>query len=342
MKATEFLGRLPKDEPAPLYVLVGADAYLRQICLQALVQRVVPEKAFRDFNYSEHDVARETLRRVLDVARELPLPTEQPAARRLVIAQNFEKLSEAEVELLKDYVRQPTPTTTLVFCADTLDKRRTSTTVLLKVAIVVECTPLTPEEARKWMLSYVRRQGFEWSPEALGLLIGAVGCDLARLTQEAEKLMNYVGPGGYLEPEAVMALLVRSPHEDNFLLAEAVWQRDAPRALRLLHRLLSRGEEPVALVGLLDWQLRQMLLAQELMAVNTPRETLLRELRLPPQKLNVFLGAVRKQSATTLRRALVRLQRVDDAIKRGYATPRLMLELFLCELLVAEPVVSRP
>ncbi|QUV91852.1 DNA polymerase III subunit delta [Chloracidobacterium aggregatum] len=237
MKATEFLERLPTTEPAPLYVLTGEDTWLQRDCIEALLHRLIPEGGLRDFNYSEHDVERDTLRRVLAVARELPLPP----ARRLVVARNFEKLSEAEVELLKDYVRQPVPTTTLVFCAGTLDKRRTSVTVLLKAATVIECAPLTPEEARKWILAYGRRQGFEWSPEALGPLIGAVGCDLARLTQEAEKLMNYVGPGGRIGPEVVAALVVRSPHEDNFLLAEALWQGEAPRALRLLHRLLSRG-----------------------------------------------------------------------------------------------------
>ncbi|QUV99039.1 DNA polymerase III subunit delta [Chloracidobacterium sp. MS 40/45] len=336
MKATEFLERLPTTEPAPLYVLTGEDTYLQRDCIEALLHRLIPEGALRDFNYSEHDVERDTLGRVLAVARELPLPP----ARRLVVARNFEKLSEAEVGLLKDYVRQPVSTTTLVFRAGTPDKRRASVTVLLKSAAVIECAPLTPEEARRWILAYGRRQGFEWSPEALGPLIGTVGCDLARLTQEAEKLMNYVGPGGRIGPEVVAALAVRSPHEDNFLLAEALWQGEAPRALRLLHRLLSRGEEPVALVGLLAWQLRQMLLAHDLMAVNTPRETLLRELRLPPHRLNTFLGTVRRQSAARLRQALIRLQFVDDALKRGYATPRLLLEIFLCELLAGETVVS--
>lgn len=339
MKATEFLERLPTTELASLfsiYVLAGEDAYLQRACLQKLVHRLFKENDLRDFNYSEHDVEQETLRRVLDVARELPVLSE----RRLVIARNFEKLTESEVELLKDYIRRPSPTTTLVFCAAGLDKRRTSVTVLLKAAAVIECTPLTPEEARKWLVTQGRRQGFEWSPDALNLLIGLVGNNLARLTQEAEKLMNYVGPGGRIDPEVVAALVVRSLHEDNFLLAEAIWQQDTPRALRLLQRLLSRGEEPVALVGLMAWQLRQMLLAHDLMAANTPREALVRELRLPPHRLNAFLGAVRKQSADKLRRALIRLQFVDDALKRGYATPRLLLELFLCELLAAERGIS--
>ncbi|MGQ9897770.1 MAG: DNA polymerase III subunit delta [Acidobacteriota bacterium] len=336
MKAAEFLERLPTTEPASLYLLTGEDTYLQRACIRGLLHRLVPEDFLRHFNYSEHNVEQETLGRVLAVARELPLPP----TRRLVVARSFEKLTEAEVELLKDYIRRPVSTTTLVFCATTLDKRRTSVTVLLKSATIIECTSLTPEEARTWILAHGRRQGFEWSSEALGVLIGAVGCDLERLVQEAEKLMNYVGLGGHIGPEVVTALVVRSPHEDSFLLAEAIWQHDVPRSLRLLHRLLSRGEEPVALVGLIAWQLRQMLLAHDLMAANTPREILLRELRMPPHRLSAFLRAVRKQSAARLRQALIRLHFVDDALKRGYATPRLLLELFLCELLGAETIVS--
>lgn len=287
-------------------------------------------------NYSEHDVGQETLSRVLAVARETPLPP----ARRLVVVRNFDKLTDAEVELLKDYVRRPTPTTTLVFQVDALDKRRTVTTVLLKTATLIDCAALTPEEVRQWITAYARQQGFEPAAATLSVLIGAVGCDLARLTQEMEKLMNYAGQGGRLTPEAAESLVVRSAQEDNFALGEALWQRDAARALRTLHRLLDRGEEPTALVGLLGWQLRQMLTACDLMAADTPREALLRELRMPPHRLNAFLGAVRKQSVTHLRRALIRLQAVDDDLKRGRATPRLLLEIFLCETLVGHSVVS--
>ncbi|MFQ3639761.1 MAG: DNA polymerase III subunit delta, partial [Chloracidobacterium sp.] len=269
--------------------------------------------------------------RVLAVAQELPLPP----TGRLVVVRNLDRLADTDVERLKDYVRRPATTTTVVFQAPTLDKRRASTTVLLKTATLIECQALVPEEARRWVTAYARERGFELPPMAASHLIGAVGCDLLRLTSEVEKLMNYVGVGGRIEPEAVAALVVRSAQEDNFDLSEALWQSDAPRALRTLHRLLDRGAEPVALVGLLAWQLRQMLTAHELMAVNTPREALLRELRLPPSRLTAFLGAVRKQSAPHLHWALMRLQAVDDAIKRGYATPRLNLEFFLCEVLVA-------
>lgn len=335
MKATEFLG-LATTTPEPLYLLTGEEDYLQRACLQALAQRAIPEAGLRPFNYSEHDVEQETLNRVLAVAYELPLPP----ARRLVVARNFDRLTDAETELLKDYVRRPCPTTTLVFQTRSLDKRRTTTTVLLKTATLIECSTLTPEEARRWMTDEARRQGYELPTETLNLLIGAVGCNLARLTQEVEKLMHYVGAGGRLPPEAAAALVVRSPQEDNFALSEAFWQGDAPRALRMLHRLLERGEEPTALVGLLDWQLRQMLTACDLMAAAVPREALLRELRMPPNRLNAFLGAVRKRSVPKLRRALIRLQAVDDALKRGRATPRGLLEVFLCETLAGENVFS--
>ncbi len=329
MKATEFLQLAPSAPAETLYLLTGADAYLHRACLQALTQRVAPEVSLRPFNVSEHNLEQESLSRVLAVARELPVPP----GRRLVVIRNLDKLTDAEVELLKDYVRHPTPTTTLVFQMDGLDKRRTATTVLLKTATLVECVALTPEEARRWVSGEARRRGYEFPAATVSRLIGAVGCDLARLTQEMEKLMHYAGAGGYVPPEAVEALVVRSLHEDNFALSEALWQGDAPRALRILHRLLGRGEEPVALVGLLDWQLRQMLTASELMAANTPRDVLVRELRMPPHRLNAFLGTVRKQSPTKWRHALIRLQAVDDAIKHGRATPRLLLEVFLCETL---------
>ncbi|HND22547.1 MAG TPA: hypothetical protein PLB18_24475, partial [Acidobacteriota bacterium] len=114
---------------------------------------------------------------------------------------------------------------------------------------------------------------------------------------------------------------------------DAVLAGDAKKALKLLHRLLGQNEEPVALVGVLAWLYRQMLMAHDMMQNNVPREEIVRDLRMPPSRVTPFLTAVRRKSESDIRRGIIRLAEVDVALKSSRATPRLQLEVLLCDLL---------
>jgi DNA polymerase-3 subunit delta len=329
MTAAEFLKNVQSESVEPLYLLTGEEAYLQRECLNALIAALLPDESLQMFNYSQRSVAAESLDAALCDANQFPMM----AKRRLVVARDFDKVSDAEIEALKDYLRRPNPTTTLVFQTATLDKRRTVTTVLLKGCTQVECARLTDQQATQWAQHYARRRGYEFAPPALGQLIGLAGTELFTLSNEIEKLMTSVGSGGTITPDAIAALTVRSRQFDSFALSDAVVAGDAKQALRILHRLLDQGQEPVALVGLLAWAYRQMLMAADLMAVNAPRDEIARELRMPPSRLTNFLTAVRRKSESEIRRGITRLAEIDAAIKSSQATPRLHLEIFLCDLL---------
>ena len=328
MNAVEFLKNVRSGQPEPLYLLMGEERYLQRECLNALVQAIVPDESVRVFSFSEHDVAAESLDAVLCAANQFPMLT----ARRLVVARNFDKIADQELDALKNYLRSPNPTTTLVFQAETLDKRRNSSAALLKGCTPVECNRLSENDLTQWGQQFARRQGYEFAPQALGKLVGLTGTDLMILAGEIQKLMCYTGAGGSITLEAVDALAVRSRQYDNFTLSDAVLSGNGATALRALHRLLDQGEEPVALVGLLAWSFRQMLTAHEMMTANAPREEIARELRMPPSRLTNFLGTVRKKSEKDIRHAIRRLNEIDLAIKSSRATPRLQLEFFLCEI----------
>ncbi len=330
MNAVDFLKNIRAEQIEPLYLLTGPERYLQRECLNALIQAIVPDESVRIFSFSEHDVATESLDAVLCAANQFPMLT----ARRLVIARNFDKIDEKELDALKAYLRKPNPTTTLVFQADALDKRRNASAALLKGCTPVECGRLSETEITQWAQQFARRQGYEFAPQALGKLVGLTGADLLMLSGEIRKLMCYAGGGGAITMEAVDALAVRSRQYDNFTLSDAVLSGNGATALRALHRLLDQGEEPVALVGLLAWSFRQMLTAHELMASNAPRDEIARELRMPPSRLTNFLGSVRKKSEREIRHAIRRLNEIDLAIKSSRATPRLQLEFFLCEIAV--------
>jgi DNA polymerase-3 subunit delta len=98
------------------------------------------------------------------------------------------------------------------------------------------------------------------------LLVENVGTDLGHLEQEIEKLATYVGEASRITGEDIAAATT--------MLAEAViWDlttglacRDAALALPALERLQSSGDDARKLLGMIAWQMRELLRAAELLA----------------------------------------------------------------------------
>lgn len=329
MNATEFLTSVAAGKIDRLYLFTGEEAYLHRECLAALQRALIPDESFLMLNFSEHSVAQESLGSVLTTANAFPML----ADARLVLARDFDKVSEGEIELLKNYLRNPNPKAVVVFQTFALDKRRTVSTVLTKGCTVVDCQPLKDKDAIAWVQQYVRKQGYDIDPAAAGQVVGMVGTNLFRLSGELDKVAAYLGGHRRISPPDVEAMVVRSRRHDNFELSDTILSGDAKRSLRLLDRLLDQGAEPVMLVGMLARLFRQLLAASDLMRRNAPRDEVAREVGVPPFQVANLHNALRKWSDKDIRHAIARLAEIDKAVKSSSATPRLHLEIFLCEVM---------
>src|SRR5688500_800827 len=98
------------------------------------------------FNYAEISVAAAGMDAVMATADQYPMF----GGRRIVIARDFEKLSDNELDQLKTYLKNPPETTTLVFQTETIDKRRNVSTALLKACTQVDLSPLKDRDAVEW------------------------------------------------------------------------------------------------------------------------------------------------------------------------------------------------
>lgn len=319
--------RVAAGRVSPLYLIYGPEAYLQKEAL-GLLRRALIEPEADAFNYSEVSVAGAGMLEVLALAEQYPMF----GARRMVVARDFDKVDEAELEALKSYLKNPQPTTTLLFQAESVDKRRNVTTALMKACEVYEMSALKEREAADWASSYARRSGYTLTPAVAGLLVAATGVDLYVVRNEVEKLMALLGRPGSISAEMIEQLVPRSREHSNFELADALASREQKRALRLAARLLADGAEPLMLLAVVARTLRQLLLARELMAARLSAADIAKEIGVPPFKIAEFLTGARKWDSGVLSRGLKRAAEVDDAIKNSVGRPELQMEFYLCEL----------
>lgn len=332
----DLRARLKKREIALVYLLFGAETYLRDLAAKTITDLVLADSALREFNEIEHSLSQSNVRYALSDAEQLPMI----AARRVVKITNVvvsaagkkDNLKEEDEEILSRYLARPAETAVVVFVADELDKRRKIAKLLLDNCVAVEFGELTDDESTKWARTKLKESGAEIDDRALRHLIGLVGNNARRLTNEVEKLAVAALPDKLITFDSVDALVPNSREIDNFSLTDYLLTKNKKHALQTLKKILDDGAEPLMILGLIAYNFHRLFLAKELMSQGVERKEVARVMKLPYTKQEDFLATARRADAEKLSGVMRRIAETDLAIKTSKGTPRLQIEMLVCEL----------
>jgi DNA polymerase-3 subunit delta len=259
----QFLQRVQKAAPAPVYLFLGPEVYQLSACRRALVDKVLaPED--RENGLSRHDLEETTLASVLDDARSLSLfaPNRvvwvsgaETALPRGRAASDDENSAAAE---LANYLKRPTPGTVLVFEASRYDFEGEDRAKIERVqkfysAIpeVVELRPYTLESARRLAQDLAKEAGLQIGLAEIGLLVESLAADASRIANEIEKLRLYTAGTRKVTADDILRLVPNAQASNIFALVAALGRGDRKRALDSLDTLFREGEYlPLALTFL--------------------------------------------------------------------------------------------
>lgn len=318
---------LKQGEVKPLYLLFGEETYLRDLAARAIKDASLKDVALREFNEARFSLTNTDVQQAIAAAEQLPMM----APRRVVEIRDFAKLREADEEALMRYLTRPVESSVVVFVADDLDKRRKLSKMLLDVCAAVEFAPLADSELAEWAKRRLKELKVQTDERTLHQIVALVGSDVRTLSNELDKLATAALGSGLITMEMVDALVGRSRELSNFELTDHLVARNRRRALQTLQRLLADGVEPVMLIGLIASNYHRLAYAKELMAQGAPNQEVYRQVGIFGRR-EEFLATARRSDAHQLARSIKRIAAADLAIKTSQATPRLQLELLICEL----------
>lgn len=329
MKALSLtdLDRTLREGVRPLYLLLGAEVYLRRVAAQNITEAALSRTLLREFNESAFSLLSDPVQTAIAAAEQLPMMSDM----RVVRIRDFAKLREADEERLISYLNNPSPTTVMIFIADELDKRKKSSKSLLDACTVVDFSPLKDAEAKNWASRHLKELKIAADDRVLNELIRLVGTDVQTLFNELEKLASAAADTGRITLELVDELIGRSRELSNFELSNHLLAGNRKKALETLHRLLEDGAEPVMLIGLIAGNYHRLALGKHLLATGG-RNEVFRNISLPPFKRDSYISTLQRSSATKIARGIQLTAAADLAIKTSQATPRLQLEMLICEL----------
>lgn len=318
---------LDEGTVAPLYLTIGAESYLCGEANCAIAEVALRGTLLREFNESHFSLLTMNARSAVAAAEQLPMMSE----RRLILISDFGKLREADEEVLVRYVENPVASSVVIFCARELDKRKKLTKALFDNCTVVEFPPVTDGEAKAWAKDYLKRSKIAIDERALTEVVSLVGTDIQTLSTELDKLAIAAVDSKRISMELVDDLIGRSRELSNFDLTDHLVMKNRKRALEILYRLLDDGSEPVMLIGLIASNYHRLAVARDLLA-RKGKDAVFQQIRMPWKKQSEFLATLQRSSEADISRGIQRIAAADLAIKTSQATPRLQLEMLVCEL----------
>ena len=331
---------LKKGEIEPVYLLYGSEIYLRNQAVNTIAEAALEGTLLREFNDSTFDLTTDKISAAIAAAEQLPLMS----GRRVVRIKNLDKLEgrrkveededaiNPSAQILLDYLARPVATSVVILITEDIDKRRKYAKTLLSGA-AYEFGALKPNELPVWIKSHLKTLKADIDLPALNHLLEVVAPDLFTLTNELNKLVAAALPSGRITVELVDQLVSRSREHMNWDLTDAIVSRNGKKALKVLSEFLDDGVEPVLLTGVIAGTFRRLALAKEMFARGAAPTEIFSAVRVSSWKQREYLAMLNRTDARELQRAIMRIAETDLAIKTSKATPRMQIEMLVCELM---------
>ena len=339
----DLRNKLKKREIAPVYLLFGAETYLRDLAAKTIANMVFGDNSLRDFNENEFSLSQpENLTFALAAAEQLPMI----AARRVVWINDVKISATGTKDTLKEdyetvlgaFLSRPSPSSVVIFVADELDKRRKMSKLLIENSCAVEFAKFSDNELVNWTRKEIKDAGFDVEEKALHQIVALVGDNLRRLTNEIKKITTAALPDKIVTYELVESLVTNSREISNFDLTDQLFGKDKRKPLQTLKKILDDGAEPLMLLGLIAHNVRRTLMAKELMEQGVERTEVVRVMKLHPKYHTDFLESARRGDRKKMLSMLEKISATDLAIKTskgggGNFGARMQIEMLVCEII---------
>jgi len=206
-----------------------------------------------------------------------------------------------------------------------------------------EFKPIGGERLKIWVKKEFEKLGAKIENPALENLINFVGNDLWQMKNEIEKLVSYkstkradeaiASSPPFTDNQVIQVkdieLLVKPKIEtDIFKTIDAIAQKNKNLALRLLHKHLGKGDSPLYLLSMINFQFRNLLMVKS----HKTEQGLNEDLGMHPYVIRKTTEQARKFTTSELKKIYQKIFKVDLSIKTGKINPDVALDLLVTEI----------
>lgn len=231
----EIMTSIKKGSFAPVYILMGEEAYYLDQLTRALESYVIKEED-RDFNLITFYGAESDIGSVIGAAQQYPVM----ADRQLVVLKEAQAMTNSKNQLdkLSSYLLRPNRSTVLVIVYK--GGSLSSTSSLIKTAKSPDTVVFKSDKLRDYELSgpiydYCASQGIGIDEKAVNLLCDYIGNPLSKLFGEIDKLIVAGGKDlKRISPELIEKNIGISKDYNTFELIKALARKDYLKSMMIV------------------------------------------------------------------------------------------------------------
>jgi DNA polymerase-3 subunit delta len=239
---------------------------------------------------------------------------------RLVLVDEVERWKAADVKDLAVYLGSPSPDTVLALVASELKSDSALAKLCAKTGELL-AYDVPKKKLPEWVAEQFARVGASADRDVCRALVELVGENLDELATEIEKLATWAN-GEPISVADVEELTAGRSEAAIFSLTDAWGRRDVAALLAATESRLERSDRPrsgelARLVGVLVNHVRRVRACQILAAEGGTARDAASRLKMHPFAAEKAFAQARNFTGAELDAALVRLARLDHAVKGG-------------------------
>ena len=220
----------------PVYLLHGEESYYIDRIAEYMEQTILTEEQ-KDFNFTVFYGKDSHPQQVMDACMRYPMF----ADFNLVILKEAQTMKDRgkEIDLLDAYVERASPTTILVICFKDgkFDARKKLFKQIKDKGLVFESQPVKDSEVPIFITQYLKRKKVTIDSSASHLLVEYLGNDLAKISNELDKLYINIPENGIVDVAQIEKNIGISKDYNIFELQSALLEKNATQAYTIVQYL---------------------------------------------------------------------------------------------------------
>lgn len=252
--------------------------------------------------------------------------------KKLAIINNlFSKIEFKEKFLEKGKNFTKSEDIILIYQEGEIDKNDSFFKFLKKNAKCQEFRLLRGLKLKNWAKKEFENYKVTIRPAALDKLIEYVGNNLWQMSNEIKKLASYKNKQEIKEED--VELQVRPKIETAiFKTIDAIPQKNKKLAINLIHKHIEKGDSPLYLLSMINYQFRNLLIIKDLIERHKPYNVILKKSGLHPFVVRKSYSQCQKFTFQELKKIYQKIFQVDLDIKTGRIKPEIALDMLIAEL----------
>ena len=230
-------------------------------------------------------------------------------------------------QFLKDKKQWQKSEDTIILFEEKVKKNDALFKFIKKEAEWEQFEPLEGKELKNWVSQRFDDYDAEISSKALSTLTDYVGSDLWRMSNEINKLANYKQET--IKKDDVELLVKPDLETDIFDTIDAFALKNNQKSLNLIQEHLNQGDSPLYILGMINYQLRNLLTVKQLQQQGKRFQEIKRETDLNGFVIKKTMKQSRNFSLKEIKKIYHRLLEVDLNIKTGKVDKEPALKSFV-------------